>query len=718
MSLYSKQILVKASIAFMLSLFLYPTSLLSKEEKTKDKPKKDTKEISVEYAALQAAGQVIDKWGNRDIPGIVQECIELNFKKENKKRNDCRANLKEYFTKRVSKEIENDLETVARSFKGEKGRNLLFNKIKERFKTDIKQSIILNIGNKYQYIFKSARESAIKRQLQRLTIDIYPGENTPNIKKFESVYLKGWPQTDARKLESALRGKLVKGEDILDEVEKLKEKIISEVLEDIKQQMEIQDGAASKELSGPLKTRAQLKNAMIRNIWNVISALKSKGGKEIVLTVTDSDEEIQISKVIERKVYGIFEFVKEIVENRAKQLEKKKFYDFCKTTDAILTWNKPELKRIITQNLEAHKEKTKSKDIFFNVYFPRVTEAIVRIYNTDIPLPERRAIRSHLKTYLKEMEGEIKSRVKELLEGDLGEVRKQIAEEQLKEFFPKLSNSSWEVPRLTGEKDESRVDIMKRVKVSRENRLSIDHPSKCFQSPIFEEIKSGSTDAAQLLDNTETKVFQKVQFLINKEAGKAWDEQIKIYEEQKNSVNDKEAVRQFLKRYPNEKEDSINKERLVSYFRERIREIWRDERANIIGMGNISEYGSPKYSDLFEYIEKEIDKILDQGEETKLLEKIKIEIKEIRRKKQQKIETFIARKKKGDTLHEKNKDQKGLGEKVGTRKGNGGIEEKSSKKKKTVPTKRKFSLLWLLLLCLLIGVISGLLICCLRNRKK
>jgi hypothetical protein len=709
MSLYSKQILVMAIVPFMLSLFLCPASLLSEEEKTKEQIKKDAKEISVEYAALQAAKQVINKWENRDIPGIVKECIELNFKKENKKRNDCKANLKKYFTEKVSKEIDNDFETVARSFKGEKGRNSLFNEIKERFKNDISTSIETNVNKKYPAVFKDARTTAIGRQLQNLTINIYPEEDTPNIKKFESAYLKDWPPIDVKKLESDLKEKIEKKEELLEEVEKLKEKIISEVLEDIKQQMKTQVAAASEELPAALKTRNQLKNAMIRNIRTVIGDLKSKGGKEIVLTVTDNGEEIRISKVIERKVYGIFEFVMEDVKNRAIKMEKARFCDFCRTTDAIQTWNETDIKHIITQDLAAHKKYTKSKGIIFNSYFPRATDAIVESYKTYIPQPERSAVRFHLEPYLKEMEDEIKNRVETLLRKDLDEVRDQIAEAQLKDFFPKLANNSWEVPRLAGEKDESRVDIMKKVNISEKNRLPIEHPSICFQSPIFEEIKSGSINTARLLDNTETKVFQKVQSLINKEAGNAWDEQRRIYEEQKKLVSDKEAVSQLLKQHPFEKEAEISKERLVSYFRKRIREIWRVKRPNTIG------YGTQKYSDLFEYFEKEIDKILDQDEGTRLLEDIKIEIKKIKIKNQQKREAVGGIEEKKGSVSDMGKKKEGIGNGKGPNGGKSekdGLKKKSLGKKKAAKKKPKCPFPYLLcLLCLLAGVILGLFIC-------
>ncbi len=597
---------------FLVVLFLGRKQVIAQESTL------DTKELSKKYAVILAAQGVIEELKDKKIPGLVSSCcndiLDPKKIKLHKNRGDSEKHTQKYVKKKLKSALKEDLDVLYQSFKIDKkkfSRQEFVEEVRNKFRSQIDDNISRNLNQNFQEIFKQARKKAISKQLDELSRTVYPDEK--EIAEFEDAYIGGWKKIDTNRLKTKLRLKIKREERcLLEEVYKLREKISEEVLNDIYTQMDIQENAIEGELPDELLTQNQLQQGIRRNVNAAITRERKKSRMKIIaFEMKYKGEKIPVSKEVKRKIYNIFSFVKKKIVEKAKIEEKERFRKFCRNIDSIAIGSQQELEEIIRADLATHKMKDKSKDIIVDKFLSKVKKRILEQYVAKAPVKEQSGFKKRLARYLglPDIQEDIKQRCKELVENDLEIVRDKISDEQLRRYFPKLADNSWEVPKLAKKEHKHKKDIMKSIKGHSKHPLSITSFDDCIDEPIGNEISEGGWNRNELLQETEEKVKDQTEFLID-EAGRAWEGQWKIYLAHQEYIQENPKKRIFLKDEIKGNLDK-SKEDWVRYFTDKIKKIWSKNREALIWQGNVPTYGKNKYLPLYDHIEKEIEQRLN-----------------------------------------------------------------------------------------------------------
>ncbi len=555
------------------------------------KPALDTKKLSIIYVTKQAASVAVEQLRTKVIEGIAKDCTEdiLNNISEHKEIEKSKKLVELHIKESLDKAFDEDLKKIYKSFKSQDikfSEGEYIRESRESFENKIEKNISQNADDNLREIFEKARGEAVRRQLNRISLCVYPSQED-----VENIDQAGWQPVDVKALKQGLKGKMRRSEKVLlEETERRIDQRIDQIIKDVKNQIEVQKEAIQQELPGDRITERQLKEAMENNVNNAIRKLRAEATEG-------------------RKIYDIFPSIRGEIDRKAKIKEKERFRSFCQNVKGIALTSKEKLKRLIRKNLALHKEKEKSRHIVVNRLLSKAEKAILGQYVALAPGEEQKEFSTRLTTYLPEMHEEIKRTCGELIEDDLENAREEIADEQLRRYFPRLADKSWEVPKVAKGEHKDKYDIMGGIYRKKLNPTITTFEK--IKKEIKDEISIGEWKHQNLLEETEKKVCDLTNDLIN-EASRAWKGQWNIYLAHQEYIEDEKKgnkifIKDEVKKIPKTKEE------WVKYFTGKITEIWKRNRVSLIWPLQVPDYAKDKYQELFAYIKHEIEQRLNTG---------------------------------------------------------------------------------------------------------
>ena len=615
-------------MGFAAIFFLLAVNASPQAEDTIKRAKERAKIYAATIAAKQRINKISEKSPDTVIADLSQSMHDPKLIDQHKSRQTSEKTGYQFTIDWLSKELNKEIETIYDSFSFDDEsftRDKFTGDVRNKFRTDMDKKFGEFIKSNFQNIFKESRKKAINHQLDQLSDAIYPTEN--EISEYENAHLSGWKDIDRNRLITKLMLKLSKEEShLFEEIFKLREDVSHAVFNDIKYQIKLQEEALVKELAKELITSSQLKSALKKNVDEVINTERNNASHKLITSTTDfKNETIEVSKQIKRKVYDIFSFVENKINTNARIEEKERFRMYCRSSRDVQSWNSVVIEEVILADLKSHIDKSKSKEKFIEVFWEELGHAIIISYCTLAPEREKLLFKERLEGYLREadMQIEVKNKCSQMIEDDFKTARDKIANNQFREYFQKVWNKTWEIPRLSKKEHAEKPDIMKKVK-GYDGKISILSYDDCIRDPIKSEIAE-NTLPDTLIDETKKSVLETVKLLVM-EGDKAWDGQWNIYlyhhpyiEDAK--INKKIAIEDEIRRKAN-----WNKENWVEYFTNEIKKIWKENRVLLIWQGNMPPYGKSKYDVLYEHIEKQIAQQLNT-DVAKILAKLEAEEK-------------------------------------------------------------------------------------------
>lgn len=376
-------------------------------------------------------------------------------------------------------------------------------------------------------VFSGARKEACDEQLKEMVSNTYPTES--QVEKIAgNSFERGILRSELLKI---LAGNQ-KVPAVFEENEKvLGDNFIDPILDDALKQLEEQQNIA-KNFLGSGYTPEDIEQSGFDKL--------SKDKKRL--------EKERKGQKVTSKVYGLFPKAAERIRSRAKKLASERFQN--ELGNIIVEIGKDAVKELILGNLPAHTNESKSRESVLEHFKKRITDSAVSYYASKVPKEKQPKFRKYLEG-LVSTDGDCKDALDDLvyrsLKDDIAGARKEISEEQFREFFGPLDKGTW--------KPDKKKEIESRL-----NSFSI------FVAEPLEKsgISSKSFDPDKMLEETISKVKAKLEALIS--AGvKALRKQMKI-------VNDTEGtVKSDIKNL-----QDLTLESLMSYYSDKVLSKWSD----------------------------------------------------------------------------------------------------------------------------------------------
>lgn len=272
-------------------------------------------------------------------------------------------------------------------------------------------------------IFAKARKKAYTAQLDKLTKDVYPTEDEVDMavvkRQINNLRIKILDRLIKKQKESVFS----------ENVSTLSSNFVNPILDDAKKQLEKQ-GSIVTGSSGA-------SYVVLEDIGNFI--------KTEITTYKNKLIQEKQGKKIANKTYEIFPSVEKKVDDRASEIAIKRF---C---DAIFKMNfsasKNALKKMINASLSAHTKRNVSWNSCLKSFRDSIVNQAIDNYAVKAPKDKQSDFRKFLTGLIFNSDQSCKDAMNELISRSLKQnfeaVRKEISQQQFKDFFEPLEKRTW-----------------------------------------------------------------------------------------------------------------------------------------------------------------------------------------------------------------------------------------------------------------------------------
>jgi hypothetical protein len=326
-------------------------------------------------------------------------------------------------------------------------------------------------------IFAKARKKACDLQLDSMVKDVYPTEEEVDT---------ALNQNKVSDLGNKILEKLIKrqtGPVFSENIAALGSNFIEPALKDAGEQFQRQGSIVSQSYGGSYVVPEDIASFIQNEIVQYQEVLKKE----------------KQGKTIATKVYNTFPSVKGKVVTKSSEIAIKRFRE--SVADMILPIDKDTLRKSMEISFSSHSNKNQSWDSCLKSFHDAVANKAINTHTAKASPDKRTAFRQFLSSLIFNSDQSCKDAVNGLVEKSLRDsfdnIRKEISEEQFKEFFQPLESKTWKP-------SEDEID-------SWYNRsLSISQPLK------MPGISSKSFDSSALFEETVESVLKAEQSAIGK----------------------------------------------------------------------------------------------------------------------------------------------------------------------------------------------------------
>ena len=327
-------------------------------------------------------------------------------------------------------------------------------------------------------IFAKARKKACDLQLDNMAKDVYPTEEEVDT---------ALNQNKVSDLGNKILEKLIKrqtGPIFSENIAALGSSFIEPVLKDAEEQFKRQGSVLSQSYGGSYVVPEDIASFIQNEIVQYQEALKKE----------------KQGKTIASKVYNIFPSIKGKLAAKSSEIAIKRFRD--SVADMTLSIDKDALKKMIRDSLSNHVGKDQSWGTCLKSLYDSLANKAIDAHAAKAQESKRTAFRQFLSSLIFNSDQSCKDAVSGLVEKSLRDsfdsIRKEISEEQFKEFFKPLEGGTWKP-------SEDEIDKWYN------KTLDISEPLK------MPGISSKAFDPADLFEETVEMVLQTEKTAINKD---------------------------------------------------------------------------------------------------------------------------------------------------------------------------------------------------------
>ncbi len=405
-----------------------------------------------------------------------------------------------------------------------------------------KAEIESNLDSNLNSDFNQARNQAVSKQWGRLTVNIYPTEAEVDANTAES-------------LKNILELRIVSSQ---------KETLFEENKSQI-----------SNDIVNPFVEDAYSQREMQKEI-----VAKADGGTEIIPELVEKDIERQLAVSNESltksrlaqtsgstKVYGVFPSIRTSITETAKKIALNKFANYL--SQITMSFKKEDVKDVILRDLAKHIVPDESRKILEQANTANISKLALDTYVKKAP-EEKQAALNEFATECINNDQTCKTNLENLVKRSLdlvfNDARKEIATEQLAEFFAPLANGTW-VPESSEINQRSDSQVIGDIDLL-----------------TLKGLTSKTVDVSKLL--TESKL------LAEEKAKKLLEEGLNAFHQQMASVNN---VENFLTEEIKKIAELPSDADFIKQFTDAVKADWQKQTL------------ASKYPDLFEKVVKEAE---------------------------------------------------------------------------------------------------------------
>lgn len=515
---------------------------------------RDKERQRLRQEAFKKALASINTFKDKKIPNIIEDAKKyiLSDILKHQKRNQSYGVVKKYLVDKLNNILDIELTSIYEGYGIDKlGIDLTEYKeaVLKKYQHQLDNNITVFVENKYPDIFEQARKGAVDTQLARLRSLNYPTQ-----KEVQNLYSEDWSGKAVwdKSAIDVIKKKLVKGmrgtEKILFDENVKKLSILADAsIDDAKNQFTKQLKAIKGDVSKRAITFKMIKTEFVKRVNDVITRLELNKGKG-------------------QKIYKKFPYIEKEIEKKSKKIESERFSDFAKKYKDF-NIKKEVLKKEIQADLKRHHSSYDSKTYFQDKFLPSFSAELIERYSAPIKKSKKfKTFKQHLAKLTKDdpnIKSSIESNLKNTLEKPLKEVREEIANNQLKHYFPTVNTGEFTVEEK----------ILKKYNQNRYFYVGIDSLDKLLKIPDIASNRYKS-NITILLKETENNFKSKAKSLLE-EGKSAWDGQINVVDSFKKEIQDEiekdYSLRDeegWFKQYKRKVEDKWSSERVNKLWRE------------------------------------------------------------------------------------------------------------------------------------------------------
>ena len=518
--------------------------------------------------ALEQMIAVIEKLEQRSIDKNLLEKQIIDSPAKYKKRDKSKEILREKYEIRLKNELDAELSKISKA--GWVTKEWLDMQRNTQFRGKIESAMETVLGEKFPKTFEKARELAVKKQWESVTLGIYPDQ-----KDVETIEEKGERNQLEKKIAERMAGEIT----LLEENENRLEEAIDAVIDDALSQLQEQ--------------RNLVRNSKAKGTFTD-TAIKTKLLEELNQYITEQ-KKANPNKYIYKDVFPSVR--SEDIPKRAEELMKEKFQIYVSSNEICSFIDQNEIKSLIEGNpseyytFEQSLKKLQEKLIF------NIRNKIVIKYSEKAG--GNRDFQKKLKILLikdNDIVRSVNDNVNEGLKEPVKKIREQLTERQLG-YFPEIKSKGWEIPE----------EII--LKYNQKGYVpTIDKLGKLLKIENIKEIKNS------LLKESEDEL-NSIKKKLLEEGNRALCRQQGIVGNLGSEIQN--IFQREIRNDPNYKK--LNKDKRCKHYKSRVEKlyvrqtenIWKKNRIKLIwGDQEYRPYMEKKYSKLFNHTIDEIEKII------------------------------------------------------------------------------------------------------------
>ena len=272
-------------------------------------------------------------------------------------------------------------------------------------------------------IFAKARKKACDLQVDKMVKDVYPSEE-----EVDTALNQG----NMRGLQSKILERLVKrqAEPVFSEnIAVLGANFVDPILKDAENQSQNQGSIVSQSSGASYVVPEDIANSIQNEIVRYQENLKKE----------------KQGKTIATKVYNTFPSVKSRVATKSEEIAIKRFRD--SVADMTLSIDKNTLRKLMEVSLSSHTNKNQSWESCLKSFHDVLANRAIDAHAAKAQESKRTVFRQFLSSLIFNSDQSCKDAVNRLVEKSLKDsfdsIRKEIGEEQFKEFFQPLERKTW-----------------------------------------------------------------------------------------------------------------------------------------------------------------------------------------------------------------------------------------------------------------------------------
>ncbi len=397
-----------------------------------------------------------------DVNDLCEKMLQNPAKYQNRRQawDNLKQEQTQMFTDWYQKEVKLVLQAIDRNYFTKEERDAFLKPLDEV----VKDYLDKNFGKSHTdgtTVFGKARKKAYESQLNKLTKDVYPTES-----EVDTAVAK----RQLNNLRIKILNQLIKKqkEPVFSEnVSTLSSDFVNPILDDAKKQLEKQGSIVTGSSGASYVVPEDIRNFISREITTYQNKLKQE----------------KQGKTIANKVYKMFPSVKKKVDDEAGKIAIKRFRNAI--SEMNLSVDKKVLKKLISGSLSVHADKDKSWSTCLKRFRQDIVNKAIDNHAVKAPKDKQSDFRNFLSSLISNSDQSCKDAMNKLVDRSLKQefdrIRKEIAQQQFRDFFGPLEQGSWP----SSEKADELIDkwYNKSVNISESEALKMpDVSSRSFNS--------------------------------------------------------------------------------------------------------------------------------------------------------------------------------------------------------------------------------------------